>query len=157
MKRLNLLAIFLFLGALAAIFTLGPAATKKAQSAFLGVISPFLRTGSDLEKRITAIRSGLKTLDQLEVENRRLSVENKELRAVNTTLRDLETENNSLRRALQYRERAVFRLTADGLELIELAPGVDLQTQVLDLMEFRPRLGDVRPMSAHVFEPPRQG
>ena len=35
-------------------------------------------------------------------------------------------------------ERAVFRLVDDGLELIEVAPGIDLQKQVLDLMDFRP-------------------
>ena len=35
-------------------------------------------------------------------------------------------------------ERAVFELTKDGLILTESANGVDLQTQILDLMEFRP-------------------
>jgi propionate CoA-transferase len=35
-------------------------------------------------------------------------------------------------------ERAVFELTAQGLKLIELMPGIDRQTQVLDQMEFRP-------------------
>ena len=35
-------------------------------------------------------------------------------------------------------ERAVFRVREDGLELIEIAPGIDLQTQVLDLMDFAP-------------------
>ncbi len=37
-------------------------------------------------------------------------------------------------------ERAVFELTAEGLCLIELAPGMDLQSDVLDQMEFTPRL-----------------
>lgn len=37
-------------------------------------------------------------------------------------------------------ERAVFELTRDGLQLIEIAPGIDLQTQVLDLMAFTPRI-----------------
>lgn len=43
-------------------------------------------------------------------------------------------------------ERAVFRLTAEGVELIEVAPGIDLDTQVLALMEFRPIIKDIRPM-----------
>jgi propionate CoA-transferase len=37
-------------------------------------------------------------------------------------------------------ERASFRLTAEGIELFEIAPGIDLQRDVLDQMEFAPRL-----------------
>ena len=110
MNRSSIAAVLLFLVALAGLFTLSPRNTQKVQSVFLGVISPFLKTGSSVEKRFNAFREGLKTLDQLERENKRISVQNKELMATNLTLRDLEQENNRLRRALQYRERAVLKL-----------------------------------------------
>ena len=52
-------------------------------------------------------------------------------------------------------ERAVFRLTPEGIELIEIAPGIDLQKQVLDLMAFPPRMRQIGLMPAHLFNPPK--
>ena len=48
-------------------------------------------------------------------------------------------------------ERAVFALTPQGLQLTELAPGVDLQTQVLDQMEFTPVITSTTTMPADCF------
>ncbi|HPB74390.1 MAG TPA: acyl CoA:acetate/3-ketoacid CoA transferase [Chromatiaceae bacterium] len=42
------------------------------------------------------------------------------------------------KRVLYITERCVFRLTPAGLELIEIAPGVDLQRDILDQMDFVP-------------------
>jgi len=51
-------------------------------------------------------------------------------------------------------ERAVFRLAEHGLELIEIAPGIELHRQVLELMPFEVAVRSVRPMSEHVLAPP---
>ena len=48
-------------------------------------------------------------------------------------------------------ERCVFRLRADGLELTEIAPGVDLQRDILDRMDFVPIMESVQPMDARLF------
>ncbi len=48
-------------------------------------------------------------------------------------------------------ERAVFRLTKSGLELIETAPGIDLETGVLALMDFKPVIRDVKTMPERLF------
>ena len=45
-------------------------------------------------------------------------------------------------------ERAVFELTKRGLRLVEIAAGVDLETEVLARMEFVPEVGAaLRPMT----------
>ena len=56
-------------------------------------------------------------------------------------------------RVLYVTERAVLALTAAGLEVIEVAPGIDLEADVIARMQFRPVVRDVRPMPAHCFRP----
>jgi propionate CoA-transferase len=49
-------------------------------------------------------------------------------------------------------ERAVFALASDGLELIEVAPGVDVERDVLAQMQFRPRVAEqLRTTDARVY------
>ncbi len=50
-------------------------------------------------------------------------------------------------------ERAVFELHDDGVYLIEVAPGIDVKTQVLDLMGFEPKMPEGGPklMDARIF------
>lgn len=49
-------------------------------------------------------------------------------------------------------ERAVFELRPDGVYLTEIAPGIDLQTQVLDLMDFVPKMdSEPKLMDARLF------
>jgi len=49
-------------------------------------------------------------------------------------------------------ERAVFELTADGVVLTEIAPGIDLETDVLAHMGFKPIISnELRTMDAKIF------
>lgn len=48
-------------------------------------------------------------------------------------------------------ERAVFRLEPDGMRLTEIAPGVDLQADILDQMDFTPLIGTIATMDPRLF------
>lgn len=55
-------------------------------------------------------------------------------------------------------ERAVFRLTPDGLLLTEIAPGVDLDRHVLGKMEFRPLISpELKEMDPRIFRDEKMG
>ncbi|MFT8211150.1 MAG: acyl CoA:acetate/3-ketoacid CoA transferase [Symbiopectobacterium sp.] len=61
----------------------------------------------------------------------------------------------ALERGLDVRyitERAVFTLKADGLHLVEIAPGVDLEKDILAQMDFTPVISpDLKPMDTRLF------
>lgn len=55
-------------------------------------------------------------------------------------------------------ERAVFELRPDGVYLTEVAPGIDIKTQILDLMEFEPKMdGEPKLMDARIFKDEKMG
>ena len=48
-------------------------------------------------------------------------------------------------------ERAVFRLSEDGVEITEIAPGIDLEKDIVAHMGFRPIIRDTSLMDAELF------
>jgi propionate CoA-transferase len=59
-------------------------------------------------------------------------------------------------RVLYITERAVFRLGAGSVELIEIAPGVDMQRDVIAKMGFEPTIApDLKTMDPRLFRPER--
>jgi len=57
-------------------------------------------------------------------------------------------------KVLYVTERGVFRLTADGLELFEIAPGVDINRDIFAYMEFTPKVSEhLKLMDERLFSP----
>jgi propionate CoA-transferase len=54
-------------------------------------------------------------------------------------------------------ERCVFARTADGVELIEVAPGIDIERDILAHMGFRPIVRDPKSMDERIFKPEPMG
>jgi propionate CoA-transferase len=50
-------------------------------------------------------------------------------------------------------ERCVFKLAAEGLELIEVAPGIDIERDILAHMDFKPIVRNPQPMDSRIFMP----
>ena len=56
------------------------------------------------------------------------------------------------RRAIYITERAVFELGPEGIELVEVAEGLDIENDVIAHMDFRPLVREVKPMPSKVFD-----
>ena len=54
-------------------------------------------------------------------------------------------------------ERAVFELRPEGVVLREIAPGVDLEKDILGQMDFEPIIEDLKYMDARLFRPEKMG
>lgn len=51
-------------------------------------------------------------------------------------------------------ERAVFSLDEEGITLIEVAPGIDIERDILSMMEFKPRISpNLKEMPSEIFKP----
>jgi rod shape-determining protein MreC len=109
-RRANLIFVGIFLVGLTGVFVLSPRNRQRLQSAFLGIVSPFLKKGSEYDSRWKNYKAGLKKLDELETENQRLKVDNDQLRATNQALRGVESENIRLKAAIGYEGGSPFTL-----------------------------------------------
>ncbi len=61
------------------------------------------------------------------------------------------------RQVLYVTERCVFSLQEDGLVLAEVAPGIDIQKDILDILPFTPIIHDPKPMASELFQPEVMG
>ena len=63
-----------------------------------------------------------------------------------------------IQQVLYVTERAVFRLQEKELELLEIAPGIDLQKDILDQMDFLPLIAEnLKTMDASIFMDDQNG
>lgn len=55
-------------------------------------------------------------------------------------------------------ERALFKLTPEGLKMVEIAPGIDLEKDILAMMEFTPQVDEaMKTMDSRIFKTGKMG
>lgn len=54
-------------------------------------------------------------------------------------------------------ERAILKLTNGEVELIEVAPGIDIEKDIINQMEFTPKISNTKEMDARIFNSPEMG
>jgi rod shape-determining protein MreC len=112
MNKLNVAALLLFLAAVVAVFTLKTPQTRAIQSWVMGVLSPFIRGGAQVEQQVQQVTASPRDVAALEDENRRLQQEVDKLSITARKYEDVLAENNKFRGMLEYRQQIDMKLTA---------------------------------------------
>lgn len=110
MSRVSIIALVVFVALTALVLALRTRSAQRLQAGALELVRPLHTTTNGVTRTFGALGGGLKSLQALESENKILTVENEKLRARNQMLDDLETENNNLRLALDFKKRSQFNL-----------------------------------------------
>ncbi|MCP5545651.1 MAG: rod shape-determining protein MreC [Akkermansiaceae bacterium] len=112
MKPLHLIALLLFLGGAVWALTRSDRAVREIQNAYYSAISPFLKSGSELETRARAFLKETRHSKALETELDTVQEELGVLRLKESRLRSLEEENSQLRHALDFKKTTHFDVVA---------------------------------------------
>jgi rod shape-determining protein MreC len=112
MSKFNLLLLGLALIAVVLVILIGSPGAREAHSTFFDAASPLLKSGASVREQFGAVGQGLKTLEELEAENRQLLIDNRQMRARLQVLEGLKEENDNLRDALGFVRRTDLRLLA---------------------------------------------
>lgn len=113
MKKLNLIALVLFIVAVAGWFIVVNKERKRAfQQRVLSIISPFIHASAKVEEAVRGPDGPVLDPVKLREDNERLTLEVQNLRFKNTELDQLRSENWELRKALEFKQRYTFNLRA---------------------------------------------
>lgn len=130
MSRLNIILLIVFVAALITITLSSPQTVARIQNGAMTVFSPFMRASNQLESGVETV--GTESLspaqlremvDELERERNRLKLEV-------IQLDEIVRENNQLRRALQYVEKAPLSVVA--ARVISRKPSTWYNTMIID-------------------------
>ena len=130
MKPVNFIALVLFMCGVVWVMTLSEGTVRNIQQAYYGTISPFVRGGSSLEASARDFLREIEHSEDLENQLRAIQGEYIKLRSIEGRLRELETENNELRRALDFQQKQ--RLNVVAARVIKRQPATWWETAIID-------------------------
>jgi rod shape-determining protein MreC len=130
MSRLNIILLIVFIAALITITLFSPQTVARIQNGAMTVFSPFMRASNQLESGVETVGTESfspaqlrEMVDELERERNRLKLEV-------IQLDEIVRENNQLRRALQYVNKAPLSLVA--ARVISRKPSTWYNTMIID-------------------------
>ncbi len=112
MKKTNVIALLLFVAALAAVFLLDIPATRWIQTRVMQILSPFIRAGAVTESEVKRAVESPQDATALRSANERLQQEVERLRIIAKKYDMVLDENNKFRSMLSYKQQWPLNLIA---------------------------------------------
>jgi rod shape-determining protein MreC len=115
MRRFNLFALLVFVGALGWVFTFDTPATREIQGKIMALFSPFTRGGAEVQQRVAASNQPAADSAALKAENDRLALENDRLRLVEQQLAEARAQLAQLNALFKFNQHSNYVLTASRI------------------------------------------
>ncbi len=112
MKKLNILALLLFIAAVVSVFTLDTPVTRDIQSRTMTVLSPFIHSSAAVQESVSGVAASSEDPRELSRENERLEIEVERLRIISQKYAQTLVENNQLRGLIEFKQASPFKMTA---------------------------------------------
>ena len=111
MKKLNLLALLLFIAGAVSVFTLNTPTTRAIQQRVMAILAPFIHSSAAVQDAVSA---GGPSLDprQVQKDNEELRIQLQNLKIIAQKYNQLIEENNILRKKLDYKQSYPFKISA---------------------------------------------
>lgn len=111
MKKLNLIALLIFLAGLASVFTLDTPATRQIQSRVLSIFSPFIHSSEALESTAASVMAAPLDAKALKRDNEDLRVQVERLRIIQQKYNQVTEENAKLLKLIDFKQASPFKMT----------------------------------------------
>jgi rod shape-determining protein MreC len=112
MKKLNILALMVFLAAVVGVFTLNNRTTLEIQTRVMALLSPFIHSSAAIEESVR--NATIPDIDPsvLRQDNERLQIEVEKLRVIAQKYNQALEEINQLRGQLEFKKSSPLNMTA---------------------------------------------
>lgn len=112
MRRFNLFALLVFVGALVWVFTFDTPTTRNIQSRVMSFFSPFTRAGANVQEKVNDSQEPTPEANVLKAENERLTLENERLRILEQQLAEAHGQLDQLNALFKFDQQSSYDLTA---------------------------------------------
>jgi len=112
MKKLNIIALLIFLAGVVSIFTLDTPMTREIQGKVMNLFSPFIHSSAAIEQTAAGVMAPPLDVKQVKRDNDDLRVQVERLRIIQQKYNQIIEENAKLRQLIEFRQSKPFKMTA---------------------------------------------